>query len=222
MKYFLTLIIACLISAATFAQVSEGKQSMSLGLNPAFSVTVDGANKKTTEKLWKDYLKEYGKVEKNKKAKEFYMTQVRIPSITGTGLVNLFSKIDDTKTSSTIHVWVDNGSSFVSSDESGDSAEGAKHFLREFSYVLQKEVITKELEDEEDRLKDLNKDLSKLEKKNKNLHGDIEKANEKIRKAEQDIEKNLKDQDDKRAEIEAQQEKVQEVTEKLNNVGKEG
>lgn len=212
----------CFIAASSFAQVSERAKSMSLGANTAFSVTIDGADKKMTEKYWKKYLKEHGKVEHNKKAKEHYMEQVRIPAISGASLVNIFSKIEEGKDQSTLSLWIDNGSSFVSSDDTPKEAEGAEFFLRDFRIMLTKEVIMEELKDEEDKLKDLNKDLSKLEKKNKDLHKDIEKANEKIRKAEEGIENNLIEQDNKKAELEAQTEKVQEVTERLNSVGKEG
>ena len=48
-----------------------------------------------------------------------------------------------------------------------------------------------ELKDEENRLKDFEKDLSKLVKKNEDLHSDIENYKEKIIKAEKEIEKNF-------------------------------
>lgn len=221
MKYTISLLLAAFLCISLNAQVSESNQTMSLGPKPAFSIDIDGTDKKMTEKTWKDYIKEYGKVEKNKKAKEFYMTQVRIPVITGSGLVNLFSKVDEGKNMSSVTIWVDNGAAFVSSDENEEAASGAIRFMKDFGNILTKKVITKELEEEEKSLKNLNKDLGKLENKNKDLHEEIEKAKEKIRKAEENIVKNLAEQDEKKAAIEAQSEKVAEVTARLNNVGKE-
>ncbi len=221
MKYTLSLLLAAFLCVSATAQVSESNKTMSLGPKPSFSIDIDGADKKMAENTWKDYLKEFGKVEKNKKAKEYYMTQVRVPLITGAGLVNLFSTVEEGKNMSTVHLWVDNGSSFVSSDDDEEAAIGAIRFLKDYGNIVNKKVIGEELKEEEQSLKKLNKELSKLEKKNKDLHEDIEKAKEKIRKAEEDIVKNLAEQDEKRASIEAQTEKVSEVTKRLNNVGKE-
>ena len=221
MKYTISLLLATFLCISLNAQVSESNQTMSLGPKPAFSIDIDGADKNMTEKSWKEYIKEFGKVEKNKKAKELYMTQVRIPVITGSGLVNLFSRVEEGKNMSSVTMWVDNGAAFVSSDEDEAAASGAIRFMKDFGNIVTKKVIGEELKDEEKNLKNLNKDLSKLEKKNKDLHEDIEKAKEKIRKAEENIVKNLAEQDEKKAAIEAQSEKVSEVTSRLNNVGKE-
>ena len=62
--------------------------------------------------------------------------------------------------------------------------------------------------------------MKKLQKKNQNLHKDIEKAKELIIKKEKEIEDNLKSQEEKKAEIEGQREKIQQTTVKLTNVGK--
>lgn len=221
MKYTLSLLLSAFLFISLNAQVSESNQTMSLGPKTSFSIDIDGADKKMTENTWKDYLKEYGKVEKNKKAKELYMTQVRVPLITGAGEVNLFSKVEEGKNMSTVYLWVDNGSSFVSSDEDEEAASGAIRFMKDFGNILTKKVIAEELKEEEKNLKNFNKDLGKLENKNKDLHEDIEKAKDKIREAEENIVKNLAEQDEKKAEIEAQSEKVSEVTKRLNNVGKE-
>lgn len=221
MKIFNTLFFCIALVLGLSAQVSEKAFTMSLGSQNGYLIDLDGAKDKDVEKLWKKYLKEHGKVEKNKKAKEHYMTAVRIPMISRAGNVDLYSKIEKGTNRSTLYVWVDNGGTFASSDETPDVSEGIETFITDFSYIVQKEVIKKELEDQEDKLKDLNKDMSKLEKKNKGYHEDIEKANKKIVEAEENIEKNLVEQDNKTVEIDQQQKVVEEIIDRLNAVGRE-
>ncbi len=221
MKTYQLLIALFLIPLFTSAQVSERSTTMSLGNKNAFTIDLDGADRKMTEKLWKNYLKPFGEVERNKKAKEFYVNQTKVPAIPSSGPVTIYGRIDEGSDMSSLTVWVDNGSMFISSDESPSEANGVEVFLINFSHIVQKEVIGKELEEEEKRLKNFNKDLGKLEKKNNGFHKDIENANKKIAEAEANIEKNLLDQDAKREEIAVQEKMVEKVKERLNSVGKD-
>ena len=86
--------------------------------------------------------------------------------------------------------------------------------------MARKNVVKRDLEKEEKKLKGFEKELSKLENKNKDYHSDIEKARMKIAENEKNIEVNLKDQDTKKAEIELQKKTVQAVIDKLNGIGK--
>ena len=208
-------------NSMVFAQVTERSATMSLGNNNAFTVDLPGANKKLAEKMLKEYLKDYGKVEKNKKAKEYYVTQTRVPAIETGGMVNLYAKIEERKDMSIMTLWVDNGTSFVSSDDIPSEAAGVEVFMTDYRNKVRKEVIKNDIKDEENNLKDLNKDFKKLTKKNEGYHKDIAKANEKIAEAELNIEKNLMDQDVKNEEIEKQKELLEKITEKLNNVGRD-
>ena len=89
-----------------------------------------------------------------------------------------------------------------------------------YDVVVRKKVIQKELDREEKKIKDLNKDLLKLGEKNEDLHKDIENYKKKITEAQKNIEKNLNDQDTKMVEIGAQKKVVDKVIDRLNSVGK--
>lgn len=221
MKYFYSFILLLFVNSLMLAQVSEQSTTMSLGNNNAFTVDLPGADKKLAEKMLKEYLKDYGKVEKNKKAKEYYVTQTRVPAIETGGLVNLYAKIEEGKDMAMMTLWVDNGSSFVSSDEIPSEARGVEVFLTDYRNIVVKEVIKNELKDEEDNLEDLEKDLKKLGDKNEDYHKDIAKANEKIAEAEQNIEKNLMERDAKQEEINKQKQLLENVADRLNNVGRD-
>ncbi|MDG2448057.1 MAG: hypothetical protein P8M34_00410 [Saprospiraceae bacterium] len=95
-----------------------------------------------------------------------------------------------------------------------------KEFLEEYALDVKKAVISKEVEEEQKRLKSIEKDLSKLIRRNEGFHKDIEKANQAILKAEKNIEDNVIAQEDKRIEIAEQKAALLKVQEKLMAVGK--
>ncbi|MGB4960278.1 MAG: hypothetical protein WBO36_12435, partial [Saprospiraceae bacterium] len=61
----------------------EKKTTMSLGAQNAFYIEIDGADKKLAEKTFYDFVKEYGKMKENKKAKEHFLMATKIPVING-------------------------------------------------------------------------------------------------------------------------------------------
>lgn len=217
-KFLLAISLAFLFSLSSnvHAQISVNQESMSLGSKAAFVVDLSGADKKLTEKKWKDLIKDYGKIEKNKKAKEQSVLQANLPGFESA--VNVFFKAEEGKDLTRVYFFFDNGSKFV--DEADEDSGPAKVFINDFIVEVNKEVAKRELEQGEDELKGFEKDLSKLEKKNKKLHDDIEKFKKKIAEAEADIQENLKQQDSSKENIEAQKSKVEELKNAYNNIGK--
>ena len=70
-KLIFAISIALLFSLLNnvHAQVSVKDATMSLGSKPAFVVDISGADKKMAEKQWKEFMKDYGKVDRNRKSK---------------------------------------------------------------------------------------------------------------------------------------------------------
>ena len=218
MKVLNILLITMLFSLGMNAQVFESKQELSVGLQNAYALDHPNADKKMVEEALENAIKEYGKVKRNKKAKEWYCQECKIPTISSNPM-NIYYKIEEGKGQITSYLFFDDGGQFLSSDN-GTAEADIERFNMNIFYDVKRMVISKELEDQEDQLKDYNKDLEKLENKNKDLHDDIEDYKEKIRKAEKSIEQNLQEQEDKNIEIAQQKNKIREVTEKLNNVGR--
>jgi len=218
-NFILSIMMLSLVVSAQ--EVKQVDKTMSLGNKPAYYVEVNDIDKKVVEKAWEDYMKSYGKMKDNKKAKESYMNQVSIPMINGANKVDVYSKQEEGKNQMTTYVWIDLGGSFANPKDNPKQVEGINQFLFDFWVFAKKKAVSNELEDQEKVQKNLEKDLSKLEGKNEDLKKDIEKAKEKIRQAEIDIEQNLRDQDNKRVDIATQKKMVEKVVEKLNSIGKQ-
>lgn len=218
---FILITIFAATGIISAQEVSERETSMSLGKKIGFSIDIDGADDDITEDVWKKYIKDYGKSKRNKKAKEYYVVGARVPMIAGSSDVDLYIKFDERVGLTTATLWIDLGGSFVNFDEHPKEAQGAEEFLTEFYLAVKNKAITEEMKNQEKELNKMDKELRKLEKKNTGYHKDIEKAKEKIEKAEKDIEQNLKDQEDQRIVIEQQKKAIEEIIERLNNLGKE-
>ena len=218
---FILITIFATTSIINAQEVSEREISMSLGKKSCFCIDIDGADDDLTEDVWKKYIKDYGKSKRNKKAKEYYVTDARVPMIAGSSDVDLYIKFDERVGHTTASLWIDLGGSFVNLDDHPKEAQGAEEFLTEFYLAVKNKAITEEMKTQEKELNKMDKELRKLEKKNTGYHKDIEKAKEKIEKAEKNIEQNLKDQEDQRIIIEQQKKAIEEIIERLNNLGKE-
>ena len=217
LPFILIFVSITFISAQS---VNEGMKSMSLGKQTSFQIDIDGADEDITEDVWKDFIKDYGKSKRNKKAREYYSIGSRVPLISGANNVDLYIRFDERVNMTTATLWVDLGDSFVNSDEHPKEAQGAEEFLTNFYLAVRKEVIEKEMKAQDKIMGKMNKALRKLEKKNTGYHKDIEKAKEKIEKAEKNIEQNLKDQEDQRITIAQQKKVIEEIIERLNNLGR--
>jgi hypothetical protein len=220
MKHFLFFILFLTSVGLSAQDATEKKVSMSLGPQNAYFVEIPGADKGMAEKTLYEFVKEYGKMKENGKAKEHYLMATKIPVINGTSPLDMYAKFEEGKGMTTTYVWVDLGGAFVNSTDHASQSKALAQFMRDYFYAVRKKVVTEELKKEEKNLSSLEKDLKKLKEKNDDYHKEIEKAKQKIIEAEANIEKNLVDQENKGKEIDTQKSVVEKVVEKLNNLGK--
>ncbi|MBK9734831.1 MAG: hypothetical protein IPO92_07645 [Saprospiraceae bacterium] len=215
-----SLFISGLFSSVFGQQAVEKNISMSLGPQNAFYVEIPGADKKMATKTFEEFVKEYGKIKENGKAKEYFMMASKIPVINGTSPIDLYAKFEDGKDMATAYVFVDLGGKFANSADNPSQSASIKQFMYDYFISVRKKVVNEELKIEEKTMSNLEKDLKKLKGKNEDYHDDIEKARNKILEAEKNIEKNIVDQENKVKEIATQKAAVDKVVEKLNNLGK--
>jgi hypothetical protein len=218
---FWVVVFLMSLSASMWSQeAKERKLSMSLGPQNAWFIEIEGADDNMAEKVFYEYIKSHGKMKYNKKAREHFLMSTAISSINGSSPLDIYAKFDDTKTMATAYVWVDMGGAFISSEEHAQQAKALKQWMYEYYLEVRKNVILNEIKEEEKKLSSLERDLKKLVDKNESLHKEIERARQKIAEAESDIEKNLDEQQNKNKEIEGQKDVLNQVNEKLNNLGK--
>jgi len=217
MKYFLSLLVM-LFTLNIQAQVNEKSASLSLGDQNAYIMDHENADKKTVEKIVENAFKQYGKVKRNRKAKEWSCQSCEI-SMISTQPITVYYKVEEKKDMIRTYTFFDDGSKFLSSENDSKASEAIEKLNINIYYDVLRSVISEQLKNEEKNLKNFNKDLSKLSDKNEDLHKDIEKYRQKIKEAEKDIEENLLQQEEKKMQIAKQESLVSKVKDNLNNVG---
>ncbi len=219
MKSIYVILISLFVINTSFGQIEEKKVNISLGVQPCLSTTITDIKQKDVEKLWKKYFKEYAKVKRNKKAKEYYSTAVRLNSITPSE-IDVYAKFEEFATGVDIHLCYDLGNGFINKQETPNEYDGAKDFTNQFRIYAKTFVLEEKLEEQEEILKDLQKDLKSSKKENKKFHDKIDDYTKKIQELEKKIETNVLEQQDFEKKIEEQLLKVQEAQDNIRNVGK--
>lgn len=213
----LLLVVGFLTSVS--AQVEEKESNMSLGDKNALVIDIQNIDKKQLESFFKDYFREYGKVKYNRKASEYYMSEAKLKPVSN-DQVDVYAKMEDLSKAARLMVWIDNGKGFVNSDEFEDQYDAAAKMLVEFDIHIEKSLVEEELKEAEKNLDKMERDAKQLEKDNEKYKKTIEDARAKIVEMEEAIIDNEKAQDDKSSEIKIHKEAIEEIRERLNNVGK--
>lgn len=221
MKRLLLLALSFALTSAVFAQNStqEKKQTMSLGSHNAFVLDLDGINEDKALDYWRDYFRdEVCKLKRNRKAKQYYASGASIKLISDKK-IDVYSKIEELGENSRLYVWLDNQGAFISSETNPEEAKGAKDFINNFAVFAEKEHVEELLEESKDQLSGYEKDLKRLGKDKASYEKAIEKAKKAIIENEKNIEQNTSDQLEKAKQIDVQKKKVEEIMERLKNVG---
>ena len=218
MKSLFLMILAILAPIVLSAQVIEKVLPMSAGDKSALEVDLK-VDSKTAEKIWKDYVKPYGKVDWDRRNKEHVLFNKRISSIS-TDEISIINKFNNYGNQTKGAFWIKKGDDYITSADNPEILRQAAEFLREYAFETERHAIRQEINDQEGDLKSLDKDLEKLQKEKENLLKDIEEAKQEIAKKEKEIVENTEKQEDKQKEIESQKEKIKETTLKLTSVGK--
>jgi len=217
--FFCTLIFG-LTANAQNNRVEEVKKGMSLGVNEAFVVDYQGLDNREAEKVLMAYLKEYkGKstAKKDRKSKEILLDDASISALSSNS-IDLYAVLDSKGEGGSVTFWFDLGGAFLSEENHKDKMEALSEWLYEFGKTTRARAIELEVEEEEKRLKDLNKDFDKLKREQEKLLKTIQNAQDAIAKAEKDLEDNASAQSNAQESIEAQQKTLENVKDKLKKV----
>lgn len=199
--------------------VAESEKGMSQGSKNSLSVTLNKANAKFAEKIWKDFVKQYkGDYKRDKKNDEYFLDNAMVAGVGGANTVDMYMKFTESNDNTVATLWIDLGGAYVNSKEFKEKYDEAEKMMLNYALSVTREQTKEQLEDQQKALKKLESDQKSLEKKNTNLHSDIEDYKKKIAKAEEDIKTNVKQQEETKAKIEAQKKLVEDVQKKLNSL----
>lgn len=225
MKNYLLLltILFFSVSVSVFAQKTrpnEVRKGMSLGVKEAFTIDIQNLDDKEVEKLLIDYLKGFkGRKapKKDRKSGEIFTDDAEIPAFS-TNTIDIYATVEGKGDNPTVVFWFDLGGAFLSEDAHPEKMEALSEWLYAFGRQTRARTIELELEAEEDRLKDFNKDFDKLLKEQEKLEDTIEKAKQMIAEAEDGLKENAKEQENSQATILEQKRLIDKIKDRLKKV----
>ena len=218
--FTLTFISLLVLAAAKLTgQVSSQQQMMSRGNNDALLLELPSAQAKLVEDLWEDWLKDNYKV-KTKKTKggrdgELSSLNFSMPGVRAGGKVDMYSRVSKSGNGSELAVWIATPEGYVSPDlDRGQYLEAEKLLMR-FALAVSREQVAQDVDTQEDRLKEMEKELDRLRKDKERAEKDIVDAQQLIAEREADIQQNIVDQETKQREIEDQLKVVEQTKRQL-------
>ena len=210
----LTFVAFNPIQAQNDIIINEIIEYMSKGEQTGYEIAILDAEPKDVETTWIKLMKKYkAKVINSKKSVEVFADNANIPQISD-NTIDIYAIATKASYGTRLTVFVDLGGSFISSQDHPDAYAAMENFLKEYGLSEAVRVVEAELKAQEEILKDLNKELTNLVKDKDGYTKEIEKAKALIAQREEDIANNIKSQDTKRAQIEIQQEIIETVKQK--------
>jgi chromosome segregation ATPase len=200
-------------------EIFEADRPMSLGLKPAQILVLPLNDVRSIEKLWEDYMKDQGlKLKRNRKADEYYSTEAELFNIGGGQQIEFYSRIEENQNESQLSVWIHLKDGFLNEADNPDETQSLRELILPFENVVRIEKVQRELENEEEMLKGLNKELEKLQSDKQKYERSIEEAKQEILENEENIRQNLKEQESMQQKIEEQKIFIQKVQTRMDEL----
>lgn len=175
---------------------------------------INRADEKTISKEWKKLMKKY-KASVSTKKNEVHATEVMISSISEFP-IRVYAQINEiSETEMELLVMFMNGDRSISSSTDVSGYTAAKKIVEDFAVEVSNEATSAFFDNEEDKLKDLEKQLDDLKDEKKKAEKEIEEAKELIKEREYDLKENEKKREETLKSIEAQKQAVKNAKKEL-------
>ena len=223
-KFLLPLLLFAVITvklSAQFDPVRESERMMSFGSRPCFRMEFASTDASVVEAVWKKFARENFNAKLKKSKGEWTATKLRA-AFMGDDVFALYSTIEKDGDKTSLNVWVDAGTYFLSRRDNRGRTEEMLRSLRQCYFEVRRAAIGKELKAQETQFKDLETKQKKLSKDNEDMRRSIESWESRIQKAKQDIVNNEQAQEANLVEQENQQRLLEETRRRLENVESEG
>jgi hypothetical protein len=172
-----------LLAQVVFSQavtVTSNEQAMSLGMQPALSVHVNGVDEKEAMKDFESYWKDNGaryESDNDEMKSTGYEPKDLKPSV-----FTLYAKADEEKDKTVIYLWAADGSQFVNK-----SHPAFKHFeekMKAYGVAENKKPVEKQWKEAERALEKAAGDRTSLERQRTNWQKDIDDCNQTIQETQ--------------------------------------
>lgn len=218
LTFLLFTYFICAFSANAQIKINEDTLSMSQGLKNGFSVEMLQIAPEDAGKRWAKYLKKYkGKTKKSKNLTEWFTNDAKMKLISN-NTVDLYAVFTPIQDGTRLIVWYDLGGTYLNSEIHGERAITGKKVLYDFALATKKEQALAKIEEEKEKLSQIQGNLDKLSKNEIEFLKTIEDLKAKIATLEADVKETKSTQSKKQAELQAQKKLIDELQKKLDTI----
>lgn len=214
--FTLFMITVATVSAQTKVEVKEVVAPLSMGERTGYAVSLGDKSEKDVIKalkIWVNDIQKKVSIDETGKH-EFKATNITAPTLSENPS-NIYFLFTSEKDELIVTGFFEVNGAFVSSTTNPDKVKACETLMQKFAYRIEKIAIEEKVSAEQKILEQRNDEQTSLEKKNKQLNDQITEWEDSIKKAKTDLETNAKNQESKKAEIAAQQKKLDEIQTEL-------
>ncbi len=195
--------------------IRESMQLMADDSRNSLTMAIPNADEKKVTSVWQDFSKDFeAKARRDRKTKLYFSDDASLPELSEND-VDVYAKFEEGGTGTVITLWFDLGGAYLASETHENAYQAAEELMKDFANAVGQSMAEDNVDDQEDILNDLEKDLKGLEKDNQKYQDKIEEAKKLIAEMESNIKQNLKDQEAKQKEITAQKETLDKAKDKV-------
>ncbi len=215
---FLALVGWSLMSCGFAEEMTDRAADSPEGMQQAYVIDLEDTEAAVASKTWEEFMKRY-----NSRVMRIKGSQVRMSkevSIAGIpGSIDIKSLFDQSGNNTEMRLWFVQNAKYLTPQSDPRSYDAIDDFIDQYFNELESAQIQIEVDNEQDKLEALEKQLTKLRRDNERLHSDITKAEQTIKDSRIKIEENLQSQDKISDQIQEQKEVVRQTQDKLSRVG---
>lgn len=212
---FLSLITLFLLSGCGFTEeLTEVQGESPEGRERAYIVSLEDTDTRVAKDVWSKFIKDHkGRLRRIKGSDIEVAPAVEISGFSDK--VTVKSGFRDQGRDTELQLWFVRDERYLNPNSDQTAFDIIDRFVEQYRSSLESAQIQNEVDDEQKKLKQLEKDLSRLQRQNDQLHKDITKAEDKIRESRIKIEDNLQEQDMINQQIGEQKRVVEETKRKM-------
>lgn len=212
--FYIALIAFSLSSCGFAEEMTDRAADSPEGMERAYVISLDNTDEDVARDSWEEFMEQYNSnVMRIKGSKVHKADNVAIAGLGGSvAIKSLFEQSGD---NTEMRLWFVKNQEYLTPQSSPESYDIIDRFIDDYFNQLETAQIQLEVEREEEKLEDLEKELKKLRRVNEKLHDDITEAEQTIKESRIKIEENLKAQDQMAEKMEEQRDVIQETKRKL-------
>ncbi|MBY5957830.1 hypothetical protein KUV50_06800 [Membranicola marinus] len=187
------------------------------GMEKAYVINLDNTEAGTAREVWNQLIREHKSRVMRIKGSSVQLAN----NVVITGLpsdLTVKSLFEQKGEQTEMRLWFVDGTEYMTPRSNPGAYDNIDRFIDTYFTALETKQIQNEVEQEEARLAELEKELEKLRRDNKKLHSTITKAEQEIKDARIKIEENLHAQDQMAEKIQEQRNVIHQTQSQLSGV----